>query len=336
MVTAIAPHLPDLRGLSICTPMATAQATAQTGRTAWARNLARARPRLPEHRDRQRGRPARWRRSPRWCGPTRRGRTPTSRSGRRELSIRLGDWASRCDLRDWVNDGPDDVLLPRRRPRGQARARPGRAARAQAPRAAGRRRRSAAWSCRSPIYLAFNAGGAGAPRLGRRDVDRHRVRARRCSRWSRRAARRGCACSCSRSRSSTTSARCSSSPRPTPTTSRSRALAVAIGLFGVLVALRYAPVGWRRRGRRRARRRAVGRAVRVGRRPDRSPASPSAWSRAPTRRRAATSSGPPSAPRSFREQPTPELARAAQLGARPPRSRPTSGCSTACTRGRAT
>src|SRR3954452_13778643 len=41
MVTgAIAPHLSRLRGLSICTPMAIAQATAQTGRTAWARNLA--------------------------------------------------------------------------------------------------------------------------------------------------------------------------------------------------------------------------------------------------------------------------------------------------------
>src|SRR4051812_6309024 len=37
---AIAPRLSRLRGLSICTPMATAQATAQTGRTAWARNLA--------------------------------------------------------------------------------------------------------------------------------------------------------------------------------------------------------------------------------------------------------------------------------------------------------
>src|SRR3954449_5013321 len=36
---AIAPRLSRLRGLSICTPMATAQATAQTGRTAWARNL---------------------------------------------------------------------------------------------------------------------------------------------------------------------------------------------------------------------------------------------------------------------------------------------------------
>ena len=39
--------------------------------------------------------------------------------------------------------------------------------------------------------------------------------------------------------------------------------------------------------------------------------------------------------RSFREQPTPELARSAQLGV-PSAISPTSACSTACTRGRAT
>ena len=92
------------------------------------------------------------------------------------------------------------------------------------------------------------------------------------------------------------------------------ALAVAIGLFGALVALRYAPVG-------------------------RVPRLPPSWAsaiwvamfesgvapddrgpghrpghRAPTRRRAATSSAPARLSRSFREQPTPELARSAQLG----------------------
>ncbi len=65
----------------------------------------------------------------------------------------------------------------------------------------------------------------------------------------------------------------------------------------------------------RARRRGVGRAVRVGRRPDRRRARRSGSWRSPTPRRASTSSGRRDLFRLFREQPTPELARSAQLGA---------------------
>ena len=96
-----------------------------------------------------------------------------------ELSIRLGGSGISHDLRALGQRGPDDVLLPRRRARGQARARPGPAARA-AP--AGDPRgspRSAGMAVPVAIYLAFNAGGARRARLGRGDVDRHRVRARR-------------------------------------------------------------------------------------------------------------------------------------------------------------
>ena len=99
---------------------------------------------------------------------------------------------------------PDDLLLPRRRPRGQARARPRRAARAPAPGAAGRRGGSAACSCPSPSTWrstpAPTAAAAGARRC--RPTPRSRSGS---SRWRRRAAPRACACSCSRSRSSTTS-----------------------------------------------------------------------------------------------------------------------------------
>ena len=58
--------------------------------------------------------------------------------------------------------GADDVLLPRRRAGGQARDRHG----ASCATGGGSRshwwRRSAGWRCRSLIFLAFNAGGAGA------------------------------------------------------------------------------------------------------------------------------------------------------------------------------
>ena len=83
-----------------------------------------------------------------------------------------------------------------------------------------------------------------APGLGRRGLDRHGAGARRARARSRAGARSACACSCSRSWSSTTSSRCWSSRSATPRTSRSTALAVAIGLFGVLVALRWAG-SWR-------------------------------------------------------------------------------------------
>ena len=90
------------------------------------------------------------------------------------------------------------VLLPRRRARGAARVRHGRAARAPPHRAPAASPRSAGWSSRSLIFLAFNAGGSSAQRLGRRDVHGHRVRARD-PRAGRAGLSRGCASSCSRS-----------------------------------------------------------------------------------------------------------------------------------------
>src|SRR3954469_17551383 len=101
---AIAPHVSRLRGLSICTPMATAQATAQTGRTAWARNLAAP---VRDFLSSETGSAIvllaatvaalLWANSP-W---------PDSYESvwRTDLSIRLGDWALSADLREWVNDG---------------------------------------------------------------------------------------------------------------------------------------------------------------------------------------------------------------------------------------
>ena len=55
---------------------------------------------------------------------------------------------------------------------------------------------SAGWLVPVAIYLAFNARPLVRARLGRRDVDRHRVRARACSRWSAGAFPTACARSC--------------------------------------------------------------------------------------------------------------------------------------------
>ena len=133
--------------------------------------------RVPAHRDGQRRRPAR--------GDGRRARlgerrrvAPTSASGRPSSSIRLGGRGRLPGPARLGQQRPDGVLLLRRRARGAPRVRHGRAARAPPPGAAAAGRRSAAWSCRSLIYLAFNAGRVVGARLGRRDVDRHRVRAR--------------------------------------------------------------------------------------------------------------------------------------------------------------
>src|SRR3954462_12124092 len=105
MVTgAIAPHLSRLCGLSICTPMATAQATAQTGRTAWARNLAAP---VRDFLSTETGSAIvllvatvaalLWANSP-WPDSYESAWTT-------ELSIRLGDHALALDLREWVNQG---------------------------------------------------------------------------------------------------------------------------------------------------------------------------------------------------------------------------------------
>ena len=78
-----------------------------------------------------------------------------------DLSIKLGsgDLPRSASLGE---RGPDDVLLPRRRPRGQARARHGGAARAAAPRASRGGAALGGMAVPVAIFLAFNAGGSGA------------------------------------------------------------------------------------------------------------------------------------------------------------------------------
>src|SRR6476620_8935870 len=101
----IASHLSPCRPwLSICRPMATAQATAQTGRTAWARNLAAP---VRDFLSTETGSAIvlltatiaalLWANSP-W---------PDSYESvwNTELSFTLGHWTLAADLRDWVNDG---------------------------------------------------------------------------------------------------------------------------------------------------------------------------------------------------------------------------------------
>ena len=274
--------------------MATAQATPLSGRTAWARNLAAP---VRDFLSTETGGAIvllGWRRSSRCCGRTRRGRTPTSRSGRPSCRSGSATRASPLDLRHWVNDGLMTffffvVGLEARREFDMGELR--------------ERRRLAL-----PVVAAL--GGMVVPvadlpgvqrrrrrraRLGRGDVDRHRVRARRCSRWS--------------------------APRG-PTRLRVFLLTLAVVDDLVRAArdrdrLHRARLAHRARGRGRAVRRArrpalragrgAGRGLRRGRRrrsgspcssrasTRRSPAWRWASSRAPTRRRAATSSGPPRA-----------------------------------------
>ncbi len=83
---------------------------------------------------------------------------------------------------------PDDVLLLRRRARGAARVRCRRAARAPPPRAAGARgaRRHGGADRDLPRLQRRRRRGR---RLGGGDVDRHRIRAWGCWRWSGRASR---------------------------------------------------------------------------------------------------------------------------------------------------
>src|SRR6476469_7699871 len=160
MVTAIAPHLPELPGLSICTPMATAQATPLSGRTAWARNLA-----APFHDflTTETGSAIvlllatiaalLWANSP-W---------PDSYESvwTTELSLRLGDWTLTADLREWVNDGLMTFFFlvvgleaKRELDLGELRDRARRALPVV----------GALGGMIGPvvIYLAFNAGGSGA------------------------------------------------------------------------------------------------------------------------------------------------------------------------------
>ena len=150
-------------------------------------------------------------------------------------------------------------------------------------------------------------------RLGRRDVDRHGVRARRAgaahaarghppARVPADARRRRRPRRAAGDRHRLHQARLASSP-----------LAVAIGLFALLLALRYAPAV-AAPGLDRRRRGAVGRDVQVGDRPGHRRARGRARDERLPARRARISSARPRSARSFREQPTPELARSAQQG----------------------
>src|SRR3954453_12244882 len=309
MVTgAIAPRLSRLRGLSICTPMATAQATAQTGRTAWARNLAAP---VRDFLSTETGSAIvllaatvaalLWANSP-W---------PDSYESvwRTELSIRLGDWALSADLREWVNDGLMTFFFlvvgleaKRELDLGELRDR----RRLAIPVVAG----LGGMIVPVAIYLAVNAGGQGAHGWGAalstdtafalgllalaapRGATRLRVFLLTLAVVDDLCALLVIATVYSKHVSFT-------------------ALAIAIGLFAVLIGLRYAPVGRSAAGGvggtplRGARFQAgvhptiAGLAIGLA-----TSAYPPA--RSDLERASATF-------RSFREQPTPELARSAQL-----------------------
>ena len=135
----------------------------------------RAGARLPQHGDRRRARAAR------------RGRRRPDLGQRRAAQLHVGVGhrvlaaprlvvAARHAARVG-QPGADDVLLPRRRPRGQARARPRRAARAPAPGAA-RGRRHRRRRRRHHRLPGHQRGRSGCARLGHGHVHRHRVRAR--------------------------------------------------------------------------------------------------------------------------------------------------------------
>ena len=231
------------------------------------------------------------------------------------LSIQLGDAGIAIDLRHWVNEGLMTFFFlvvgleaKRELDLGELRER----RRLAIPR--GRRARRA-WRVPVAIYLAFNAGGAGAHGWGAamstdtafalgvlalvapRPATRLRVflltlavvddlvRAARDRHRLHRARRRSRRC-WSRSACSRCCSRCCGSRR-SPGAGDGRA----------------------RPGRRRSGSRCSSRASTRS-----SPASPSAWSRAPTRPPASDLERVTELTRSFREQPTPELARSAQLG----------------------
>ena len=141
--------------------MATTQAGPFTGRTAWVRNIAAP---VREFLATETGSAAAllgatvlallWANSAWW---------DTYESvWTTRLAITLGDSGLSGRPAPMGQRRADDVLLPRRRPRGQARARHGRAARAPPPRPAGLRRARRACRCPVAIYLAFNAGGPAA------------------------------------------------------------------------------------------------------------------------------------------------------------------------------
>ena len=89
-------------------------------------------------------------------------------------------------------------------------------------------------------------------------------------------------------------------------------LLLAVGFFGLLVALRWVPFAWRTQAARRARRRAMGRAVRVRDRSTRRRTWRSGWLRRAYQPARDDLERATELTRSFREQPTPELARSAR------------------------
>ncbi len=249
-----------------------------------------------------------------------------------KLAITIGDSRDHGRPAPLGQPGPDDVLLPRRRAGGQARARPRRAARAPPPgdpRGGGDRR-----DARAGLHLPRDQRGRPRrARLGHRDVDRHRLRARRA----------GPADPARGDAHARVPALAGGRRRPVRA-ARDRDL-----LHGARLAR-----GARRRGGvlRRAARvalRAALAAARLHRGGDRplggavpsrastrsSRGSRSGWRRARTRRRATTSSGRPRwRARSASSRRPSSRARLSRACSR--RSRRTSGCSTACIRGRAT
>ena len=288
--------------------MATAQATPLTGRTAWARNLAAP---VRDFLSTETGSAIvllvatvaalLWANSP-W---------PDSYESvwTTELSIRLGDWALTADLREWVNDGLMTFFFlvvgleaKRELDLGELRDRK----RLALPVVAG----LGGMVVPVAIYLAFNAGGTGAHGWGAamstdtafafgllalaapRGATRLRVFLLTLA---------------------VVDDLCALLVIATVYSSRvsTSALAVAIGLFAVLIALRFAPVG------RSAAAAVVGVAIWVAM--FKSGIHPTIAGLAIG---LATSAYPPSRGdlerasesfRSFREQPTPELARTAQL-----------------------
>ena len=219
-------------------------ASTYTGRTAWARNLAAP---VRDFLGTETGGAIVLLggdgRS-RCCGRTRRGRTPTSRLWTTKLSITIGGGGHLRRPAPLGQRGADDVLLPRRRAGGQARVRPRRAARAPPagdPRARGARRHGGA----GRDLPRLQRGRPGRARLGRGDVDRHRLRARRAG--AAHAARGHAAARVpADARRGRRPLRAAGDrhrlhdPRLGPPRWRSRS-----ALFGVLLALRYAPE-WRR------------------------------------------------------------------------------------------
>ena len=229
--------------------------------------------------------------------------------------------------------GADDAVLPRRRARGQARARPRRAARAHAAGDPGRRLARRHGRRRRRVYLAINAGGDGAHGWGAAvSTDT--------------ALALGALALLTRGRAI-----------------RLRVFLLTLVVIDDLVALLVIALGYtehvsvdgaggRDRAVRRARRAALGRAPGAGR--PRCCVGVGIWLAmfesgvdaviAGLAIGLVTSAYPPARDdlerstelaRSFREQPTPELAYSAPREPDRRRSRPTSACSTACTRGRA-